>query len=171
MAGKRGILPSVSELMGQSKKKKNVISSIRHACTVLRSVDVDQCDVSNLDLTDKASWAVAKHGLSTVIKTIKLMQSIPPTLVGHRKDIIASECNISTEEVISLVHLLNDHCDSDISHSDVSQVLIPPVQECFDCEHTLITNHVTRVKCYTCSGASFAKKITLQMLQYHIQLR
>ena len=89
------------------------------------------------------------------------MQSIPCTLGRHRKTIIASDCNISLEEVSSLVNLLEDQCEA-FCDSNVSIALLPPVVECFDCERTLVTNHVTRVRCYSCTGASFATKITLR---------
>ena len=159
MAGKRGTLPSISDLMGQSKKRKNAITSIQQACAVLRSFDIGQCDIGELNQADKTSWAVAKHGLSTVIKSMKLIQAIPPTLVGHRNEIMASDCEISPEEVSSLVHLLDKSSDTDTACSDV---LLPPVQKCVHCDRTLVTNHVTTgVKCYSLSGARFAK-ITLR---------
>ena len=58
-----------------------------------------------------------------------------------------------------MVHLLKDHNDLNISASDVSQVLVPPTEEWFDCECILTTNCV---KCYSCSGASFADRLTLR---------
>ena len=158
MAGKRGTLPSISDLMGQSKKRKNAITSIQ-ACAVLRSFDIGQCDIGELNQADKTSWVVAKHGLSTVIQSMKLIQAIPPTLVGHRNEIIASDCEISTEEVSSFVHLLDESGDTDTA---CSNILLLPVQKCVHYDRTLVTNHVTTsVKYYSLSGARFAK-ITLR---------
>ena len=142
-----------------------MLTSIKEACATLRSAvdSLDECDMGELDLSEKATLAVAKHSLSAVVKSIKLMRSMPPTLGRQRKTIISSDCNISVDEVSSLVNLLEDHCHCDgFCDADVSIVLTPPAIECFDCERTLVTNHITKVRCYTCTGASFATKITLR---------
>ena len=164
MAGKKGRMLSVSDLLRQSKRRKTALTSIKEACATLRSAvdSLDECDMSELDLSEKATLAVARHGLSAVIKSIKLMWSMPPTLGRQRRTIIASDCNVSVDEVSSLVNLLEDHCRCDgFCDADISTVLTPPAVECFDCERTLVTNHITKVRCYTCSGASFATNITL----------
>ena len=148
MAGKKGRIPSVSDLLRQSKRQKTVLTSIKEACATLRSAvdSLDECDMSELDLSEKATLAVAKHSLSAVVKSIKLMRSMPPTLGRQRKTIIASDCNISVDEVSSLVNLLEDHCHCDrFCDTDVSIVLTPPAIECFDCKRTLVTNHITIV--------------------------
>ena len=93
---------------------------------------------------------------------LKLMQSMPPTLGKQRSNIIASDCNISIDEVSSLVNLLQDCCCDGFCDTDTTVVLTPPAVQCLDCERTLVTNHVTKVRCYTCTGASFATKITLR---------
>ena len=161
-AEKKGILPSVSDLLGQSKRQKTALTSVRHACSILRSEDnLNGLDQNELDVDDKAILAVARHGLTTVVKSIKLMQSIPAALGRQRKALIAAECNISTDEIDSLTELLEDHSEY-FCDSDVSIVLVPPVVQCFDCEKGLVTNHVTKVKCYSCTGASFGTKITLR---------
>ena len=85
MAGKEGLMPSVSDLLRQSKRRKTVLTSIKEACATLRSAvdSLDECDMGELDLSEKATLAVAKHSLSAVVKSIKLMRSMPPTLAGQ----------------------------------------------------------------------------------------
>lgn len=165
MAGKKGMMPSVSDLLKQSKRRKTALTSIKEACTILRSAvdSLEDCDLSELDMSEKAILAVARHGLSAVVKGTKLMRCMPPTLGKQRSTIIASDCNISIDEVSSLVNLLQDDCWCDgFCDTDTTVVLTPPTVQCFDCERTLVTNHVTKVRCYTCTGASFATKITLR---------
>ena len=164
MAGKKGMMPSVSELLRESKRRKTALTSVKDACAIVRSAvdSLDECDMSELDLSEKAILAVATYGLGAVVKGIKLMQSMPPTLGKQRSTIIASDCNISIDEVSSLVNLLQDCCCDGFCDTDTTVVLTPPAVQCLDCERTLVTNHVTKVRCYTCTGASFATKITLR---------
>ena len=63
-------LPSVAELMKQSKKKKSAISSLQQAIGTIKITDLDGIEMSELSLRDRGSWAVAKHGFSTVVKAI-----------------------------------------------------------------------------------------------------
>ena len=41
-------------------------------------------------------------------------------------------------------------------------VLAPPVHHCYDCDGHLTCNHITTVKCYTCTGARQSTKVTLR---------
>ena len=51
-----------------------MLTSIKEACATLRSAvdSLDECDMGELDLSEKATLAVAKHSLSAVVKSIKI---------------------------------------------------------------------------------------------------
>ena len=51
--------------------------------------------------------------------------------------------------------------ESQVAAFEYLVVLAPLVSHCYDCVHRLTWNHVTTVKCYTCTGARQSAKVTL----------
>ena len=48
------------------------------------------------------------------------------------------------------------------------QVLVPPVNTCYECEGMLVANHGCKAKYYTNAGVTVAKKVTLRCTRYSV---
>lgn len=167
---RKRFLPSVDELVQQSKRKKGMLSGVRDAYTRMKNtefVDVSRHDVGMLSEDELACWLVAKLGFLKTIKLFSAVNMVPESVTAkQRSEIVCQCCGISESEYDELKSLLDAICEKNIDPGvavfEDPLVLAPPVHHCYDCDGHLTCNHITTVKCYTCTGARQSTKVTLR---------
>ena len=116
---RKRFLPSVDELVQQSKRKKGMLSGVRDVYTRMKNiefVDVSRHDVGMLSEDEPACWLVAKLGF---LKTIKLFSAVNMGVTAkQRSEIVCQCCGISESEYHNeLKFLLDAICEKNRSWS------------------------------------------------------
>lgn len=143
-----------------------MLSGVRNAYTRMKStnfVDVSSHDVGMLSEDELACWLVAKLGFLKAIKLFSAVSMVPSSVTAkQRLEIISQHCRIPDE----MKPMLDAICEKNVEPGEAAfedpLVLAPPVSHCYDCDRRLTCNHVTTVKCYTCTGAKQSIKVTLR---------
>lgn len=169
-SSRKRLLPSVDELIKQSKQRKGVISVLRDAHK--RMKDTDFVDVSGHDLEmlseeELVCWLVVKLGFQKAVKLFSALNFISRSVPAKQRiEIICNLCDIPESEYKGMEALLyaidEQHVDPAVHAFEGPLILAPLVSHCYDCNRLLTYNHVATVKCYTLSGAKRISKVTLR---------
>lgn len=169
-ASRKRLLPSVDELMSQSKMKKGVIHGLKDAHRRLKDVnfsDVSTKELGMLSEEELVSWLIAKLGFYKSVSLFSAVNMIPNSVTAKQRiHLICKFCVIPESEFKDVEPLLQAIDERNVNPTVATfqdpLVLAPPVNQCYDCNHHLTFNHLTQVKCYTLSGANDITKVTLR---------
>lgn len=147
-----------------------MLSGLRDAHTRMKDtdfVDISRHDVGTLSEDELACWLVSKLGFLKTVKLFSAVNMVPDSVTAKQKlEIICQYCGIPESEYDVMGPLLDaivlKNVDPEAAAVEDPLVLAPPISHCYDCDRRLTCNHVTMVKCYTCTGAKQSTKVTLR---------
>ena len=134
-------LPSVDELVKQSKRRKGLLSGLRDAHTRMKDtdfVDVSRHDLGMLSEEELVCWLVAKLDFLKTIKLFSAVNMVPDSVTAkQRLEMICKCCGIPEskyDEMGPLLDVIDEHnVDPGVAAFEDPLVLAPPVS------HTVMT--------------------------------
>ncbi len=138
----------IEEVIASKKKKKELLTSLNQICENLKAVDVERMLGEQCCEDDIVTWLVAKFSFQMVNRAVKIYNQLPLTLTSHQKQTYLNK----TPVIQKIIELSEDLCPSlltsntcaDTTAEDGEVILAPPVEQCFECDSGLSSNHAVQ---------------------------
>ena len=154
MAGKKKKLPKdLKDASAMALSYVNVISRIKEACNVLKSVNMTEFQTSkSVDLSrDNALlFLIAQYGIEDVLKVSSVLSTLPEEIPTSQKErTLTTVTEISNTNTIA--NFITRHLPGlpsilgSVIVSDSPIVLAPPTAVCLECNKSLVFNHKCNV--------------------------
>ena len=155
-------------------RKRDCLENLNRGCSLLKNLDlcsvIETTTVASVTEDQCIAWMVMKHGWTTVFHVASALGRLPDGLTHHshqqRRQLISDfSCGLLTvNQVDPIASLMEMVCPSLLSSfkSRSTDVLAPPVRQCFECSSDLTANHKCTAKTYGVDGMKEMMKVTLR---------
>ena len=160
------LLPDPLSLASEAKQTKSAF----RALNALELFEQDGRRLQKLSEDQKLSWAIIKYGWSTVNTIGRCLASLPCSLTeARRMKFVEMACTdlVGRAALNAMVTFLSEQCPNFLSSLATDEVisLAPPVAECIECGHRLVSYHTCDVTVYSLKGVKSVSKVTLRCQQ------
>ena len=117
------MLPSVSDITGQAKCRKNQLSAFRSAYeSVTVKLDVRRLLSENKPTQHQREWLpVSNFGLNCVNSVCKMLKSIPSSLTDSQKSsVLLNLCGKESDEAEQLTNFIQSYYPHLVENDDVT---------------------------------------------------